>query len=265
MNRAGKAMITGASSGIGAVYADQLAARGLNLILVARDHNRLEAIAQRLRHTYSVEVSCLGVDLTQAAGLEQTLALLEQDLTLTMLVNSAGISPKDPVLESEEQSLAAMVNLNVNVLHRLTIRAAKVFSSRSLGAIINIASVVALMPEKFNGSYSASKSFVLVLTQALAGELALHGVQIQAVLPGFTRTELFERAGIDISVIPPDMLMNASELVEAALIGFERGELVTIPSLVDLALWRSFEHTRQQLAPYLSLQHPAPRYFNTPG
>lgn len=262
MSAIGKALITGASSGIGAVYAERLAARGIDLTLVARDLARLEVLSKRLRQTYSIDVTCLAADLTQSAGLTEVLAQLDKDASLTMLVNSAGTAPNNTVLDSEENKLSSMVYLNVNVLHSLTIRAAKVFSSRANGAIINIASVVALMPEKFNGSYSAGKSFVLVLTQALSCELALHGVQIQAVLPGFTRTEIFERAGLDISVIPPEMMMDAHELVDAALTGFDRGELVTIPSLADLGLWRSFEHARNQLVPHLSRQHPAPRYFN---
>lgn len=263
MNTSGKALITGASSGIGAVYAERMAARGFNLTLVARDQARLEVLSERLRQTHPIKITCLRADLTQSSGIAEVLAQLDNDAELTMLVNCAGTGPKNTVLDSEENKLSSMVYLNVDVLHNLTIRAAKVFSGRTKGGIINIASVVALMPEKFNGSYSASKSFVLVLTQALSCELALHGVQIQAVLPGFTRTEIFERAGLDISVIPPEMMMNVHELVDAALTGFDRGELVTIPSLADLGLWRSFEHARNQLVPHLSRQHPAPRYFNT--
>ncbi len=262
MNSTDKALITGASSGIGAVYAQRLAARGFDLTLVARDVSRLEALAARLTQTYAVGVTCLGVDLTQPAGLAAVLAQLDNDAALTMLVNCAGTAPKNTVLDSEESLLSSMLYLNVNVLHSLTVRAAKVFSGRAQGVIINIASVVALMPEKFNGSYSAGKSFVLVLTQALACELALHGVQIQAVLPGFTRTEIFERAGLDISVIPAEMMMEVGELVDAALTGFDQGELVTIPSLPDLGLWRIYEHARHQLAPHLSRQHPAPRYLS---
>ena len=164
------------------------------------------------------------------------------------------------MLASETAALDRMVHLNVEVLHSLTVTAAKIFANRGAGAIINIASVVALMPERFNPSYVASKAFVLALTQALSKELEPHHVQIQAVLPGFTRTELFDRAGIDINVIPQDMLMEASDMVDAALAGFDKGELITIPSLADVGLWEEMEKARVSLAPHLSLKQAAPRY-----
>jgi len=143
----------------------------------------------------------------------------------------------------------------------LTIAAAKAFSARRGGGIVNLASVVALMPEKFNGSYSAAKSFVLTLTQSLATELDSKGVRIQAVMPGFTRTEIFERAGVDSSGIPSSMMMDAGQMVDAALAGFDLGEVVTIPSLNDDALWTTFDQARHALAPHLSLDKPASRYM----
>ncbi len=153
-----------------------------------------------------------------------------------------------------------MVQLSVDVLHSLTATAAHAFAHRRHGAIINIASVVALMPERFNATYVATKAFVLALTQALSAELGPHGIRMQAVLPGFTRTEIFDRAGIDISVIPAEMMMDAGEMVDAAPSGFDRGEVVTIPSLADGELWEQHERARHDLGPHLSLKHAAQRY-----
>ena len=116
------------------------------------------------------------------------------------------------------------------------------------------------MPEQFNASYVASKAFVLGMTQELAADLNACNVRIQAVLPGSTRTEIFDRAGIGINAIDPDMIMEASELVDAALAGFDQGETVTIPSLSDVGLWEALESARAELRPYLSLRTSALRF-----
>ncbi len=150
--------------------------------------------------------------------------------------------------------------VNVRVLHALTVAAAKAFVGRGSGGIINIASVVATMPERFSGSYAAGRAFVLALTQAMYVELKPKGVRIQAVLPGFTRTEIFNRAGVDSSSIPPSMMMDAGKMVEAALAGHDLGEVVTIPSLEHHDLWVNFEASRRELWPHLSLDRPAVRY-----
>jgi short-subunit dehydrogenase len=176
-------------------------------------------------------------------------------------VNSAGVGPSGPVLTSVDAETKVMIDLNVRVLHALTVAAARAFAARAEGGIINIASVVALMPEKFNGTYAAGKAFVLALTQALDVELRPKNVRIQAVLPGFTRTEIFDRAGVDRSVIPPHMMMGAENMVDAALAGFDAGEVVTVPSLADVDLWMNFEASRRDLWPHLSMDRPAPRYL----
>ena len=254
------ALITGASSGIGAVYADRLAARGYDLILVARDLERLRASANRLSEKHAVAATPLPADLGKPEDLERVVGRLREDSGIEFLVNSAGVAASGSVLASSEADLDRMVFLGVDVLHALTVAAAKAFSARGRGAIVNLASVVALMPEKFNGSYAAAKSFVLTLTQSLALELHPRGVRIQAVLPGFTRTEIFERAGVDSSGIPASMMMDADRMVDAALAGFDIGEIVTIPSLDDDGLWSSFDEARQALAPHLSRDKPAARY-----
>lgn len=254
------ALVTGASSGIGAVYAKKLAERGFDLVVVARDINRLNILAENLSKESRVMITPLAADLSKSADIKRVLSVLAEDEAMQILVNCAGLGPKGPVLSTEAEDLSNMVYLNVDTLHELTVTAAKTFASRGKGGIINIASVVALMPERFNPTYVATKAFVLALTQALAVELKPHGVQIQAVLPGFTRTEIFDRAGIDINIIPAEMMMDAEEMVTAALAGFDRGETVTIPSLEEAGLWETMEEARHGLAPFLSLKHAASRY-----
>lgn len=257
------AIVTGASSGIGAVYADRLAARGYDLIMVARDLERLRNAANRLTGKYAVATTPLPLDLGKRGDLDLLIKRIREDRDIELIVNSAGIGPSGTVLNSNEDDLDRMVYLNVNVLHALTIAAAKSFSQKGSGAIVNIASVVALMPERFNGSYAAGKAFVLSLTQALDVELKPNGVRIQAVLPGFTRTEIFERAGFDEAAIPAGMMMDAGHMVDAALAGFDAGEVVTIPSLGNEDLWKALDSARHELGPHLSLDRPAARYLSS--
>lgn len=256
----GTALVTGASSGIGAVYADRLAQRGYDLLLVARNATRLGELAGRIGKDHSVEVGIEAADLGTAEGVGRIATRLMNGGGVTMLVNCAGVGPRGTFLGSEPADLSELVDLNVIALHELTIAAAQTFAARGAGAIVNIASVVSLMPEQFNASYVASKAFVLALTQALAADLSRAGVRMQAVLPGFTRTEIFDRAGIGIHVIDPEMMMEATEMVDAALAGFDLGETVTIPSLPDPHLWSRYEAARLAMAPHLSLKHAAHRF-----
>ncbi|SDY98072.1 hypothetical protein SAMN03159453_01881 [Pseudomonas sp. NFIX28] len=232
----GLALVTGASSGIGAVYAERLAARGYDLLLVARDEPRLQTAATRLRAEHKVQVEVLKADLTLKADVLKVEQRLRSDSSINLLLNNAGIVADGSLAVADTDRLEAMIQLNVIAVTRLAAAAAASFSAAGRGAIINIASVVALIPESFNATYSATKAYVLSLTQSLAAELDGKGVQVQAVLPGVTRTEIFwERSGIDAQGIPAEMVMDATEIVDAALAGFDQGELITIPSLPDSA------------------------------
>jgi uncharacterized protein len=257
---AGTALVTGASTGIGAVYADRLARRGHDLVLVARDRRRLEALANRLRAETGRSVEVLLADLVQDAELHAVEARLRDDRRIAMLVNNAGMAVAAPLLAADPDRLEAMVRLNVVAAMRLAVTAAAGFAARGRGTIVNIASVLALAPERFNGAYSGTKAFVLNLSQALAAELAGRGVRVQAVLPGATRTELWGRAGTDIASLPPEMLMQAGELVDAALAGLDLGEQITIPSLPDPADWEGLQAARLALGPNLSRDRAAARY-----
>ncbi|WP_068825839.1 SDR family NAD(P)-dependent oxidoreductase [Pseudomonas sp. BMS12] len=262
MSKYGKALITGASSGIGATYAERLARRGYDLLLVARDLARLQEMAASLGAKYGVKVDVLKADLTSKADLQTVEDRLRTDAEIRLLVNNAGVASNGTLAEADLEQAERLIQLNVVALTRLAAVAAAQFSAAGRGAIVNIASVVALAPEMFNAVYSASKAYVLSLTQTLHGEVAAKGVQIQAVLPGVTRTEIWERSGIDGSKLPAEMIMEVGEMVDAALAGFDQGELVTIPSLPDAADWQAFVAARGALGPNLSRNSAAQRYKN---
>ena len=256
----GSALITGASSGIGAIYADRLARRGHDLILVARNRERLEALATRLTDNTGRSVEVIVADLNDRADLARIEQVLRTDASITVLVNNAGVSMSGDLAGADPERLESMIRLNVLAPSLLALAAIPGFVVRGSGTLINISSVLALAPEMFNGSYSGTKAYLLNLSLRLQQEVAGKGVRVQVVLPGATRTAIWEKAGTDIASLPPDMLMDVDEMVDAALAGLDRGELVTIPSLPDTADWEAYEAARQNLMPKLSLSTPAPRY-----
>jgi hypothetical protein len=256
----GTALITGASTGIGALYAERLAQRGYDLLLVARNRERLDAIARRITEATHRPVEVLAADLNDAASLGGVEARLRSDSSITLLVNNAGVAAATPLLNSDVDQMQAMIALNITALMRLTYAAVPGFVARGRGAVINISSVVGVVPEMLNGVYGATKAFVLAFSQSLRHELADKGVVVQAVLPGATRTPLWALAGVDIGTLPQEIVMDADDMVDAALAGFDLGEFVTVPSLPDTADWNAYEATRQALRPNLSLAQPARRY-----
>ena len=256
----GTALVTGASSGIGAIYAERLAARGFDLLLVARDEQRLEAAATQLRAEHGIQVEVLKADLTQRDDVLKIEQRLRSDSSISLLLNNAGVAADGLLANADMEQLEKLIQLNVTTVTRLASAAAASFAKAGRGSIINIASVVALFPERFNATYSASKAYVLSLTQSMNAELDGTGVKVQAVLPGVTRTEIWERSGIDASQIPADMVMEADEMVDAALSGLDQGELITIPSLPDAGEWDAFVAARHVMAPNLSKSTAAARY-----
>lgn len=256
----GTALITGASTGIGAIYADRLARRGYDLVLVARNRERLDTLAGRLTDETRRSVEVIAADLSQRDDLARIEAGLRADASITMLVNNAGIGATGPLLNSEVEKMERMVALNVTALMRLTYAAVPGFVARRRGAIVNIASIVALAPEILNGVYGGTKAFVLAFSQSLQHELADKGVRVQAVLPGATATDFWGLAGTPVEHLPQEIVMPGDDLVDAALAGFDLGEVVTLPSLPDSAQWDTFEAARVALRPNLSRAKPAPRY-----
>jgi short-subunit dehydrogenase len=256
----GTALITGASSGIGAVYADRLAHRGYDLILVARDEKRLTELAASLTSKTGRKVDILPADLTLKADLLRVEDRLRSDKSITALVNNAGFGATSKLVDSKIDDLENMILLNVTALTRLTSAALPGFLDRANGLIINIASIVALAPELLNGTYSGTKAYVVNLTQSLHKEVGDKGIQVQAVLPGAIRTEFWDRAGLPVHNLPEQWVMTADHLVDASLAGLDQGELVTIPSLPNLEDWKKLDAARLALGPNLSRNRPADRY-----
>jgi hypothetical protein len=256
----GTALITGASTGIGSIYADRLAQRGYDLILVARDQQRLANLANGITAKTGRKAEVLAADLTAKADLKRVEERLRSDGSLTALVNNAGFGGVAKLIDSNIDEMDNMIQLNVTALTRLTSAVLPGFLERSKGLIINVASVVALSPELLNCVYSGTKAFVLNLTQSLHNEVKDKGIQVQAVLPGATRTEFWNRAELPVHNLPDEIVMTAEEMVDASLAALDQGELVTIPALPDLADWEKFEAARKALAPNLSHKHSADRY-----
>ncbi|RQR59861.1 SDR family NAD(P)-dependent oxidoreductase [Burkholderia sp. Bp9126] len=256
----GTALITGASSGIGAIYADRLARRGYDLILVARNRDRLAALAERITNDTRRSVEIVDADLNDRAALAAVEAKLKQDASITLLVNNAGVGTHTPLLDSDVDAMTRLIDLNVTALTRLTYAAVPGFVARGNGAVVNISSIVAISPETLNGVYGGSKAFVLAFSQSLHHELAGKGVQVQAVLPGATATAFWQTGGLPIEHLPKEIVMSAADLVDAALTGFDRRELVTIPSLHAGDEWDAYEAARRTMSPHLSSDVPAPRY-----
>ncbi|MBL8467258.1 SDR family NAD(P)-dependent oxidoreductase [Methyloversatilis discipulorum] len=252
------ALITGASSGIGATYAERFARRGHDLVLVARDEARLNTLAARLREDFGVAVDVLPADLTQLSDLATLETRLGYDEKIGILINNAGMAQSGGFLQQTAEGIDALIALNTTALTRLAAAVAPRFVRSGSGAIVNIGSVVGFAPEFGMSIYGATKAFVLFLSQGLHLELSSKGVYVQAVLPAATRTEIWERAGIDVNTLPE--VMEVGELVDAALAGFDRRELVTIPPLHVAERWDALEGARHGLLADIRQAHAAERY-----
>jgi short-subunit dehydrogenase len=261
----GTALVTGASTGIGAIYAHRLAKRGYDLILVARNQDRLQTLASRLTAETGRTIETVAADLNDKADLTRIEEVLRNDASITLLVNNAGVGGTAPLLGSDVDKMVQMIDLNVTALTRLTYAAVPGFVARGGGAIINISSIVAVAPEILNGVYGGSKAFVLAFSQSLKHELADKNIKIQAVLPGATATEFWGIAGTPVEHLPTEIVMSAEDMVDAALAGFDQGELATIPALPDYAQWQAYENARQAMMPNLSRTKPADRYHIVPA
>ncbi|MBK0034824.1 SDR family oxidoreductase [Erwinia sp. S43] len=251
-------LITGASTGIGAVYAQRFAQRGHDLVLVARDKAKLAALAERLQRENGVAVDILPADLTQSDDVATVEARLRDDTKIGILINNAGIAQSGGFAGQTADSIERLIALNVTALTRLANAVTPRFVQAGEGAIVNISSVVGLAPEFGMSVYGATKAFVLFLSQGLNVELADKGVYVQAVLPAGTYTEIWDRAGIDINTLP--QMMEAGDLVDAALVGFDRRETITIPPVQSALSWNSLDAARQALIADINQAKVAERY-----
>jgi short-subunit dehydrogenase len=231
-----RALVTGASSGIGAAFARRLARDGRGLILVARRLDRLEELATELRERHGHAVTVVAADLTQPSDVRKVEEQVASDAALDLLGNNAGCGSMgrcatlDPDREEEE------VRLNVIALQRLTRAALPGMIGRKRGGIINVSSMAGLQAGPCNATYSATKAFVNSFTEALHEELRGSGVQMQALCPGFTRTEFQQQAGVNTSDLPSFAWMSAEAVVDASLAGLGRGDVVLVPGFGNRVL-----------------------------
>jgi len=259
MSNSKTALITGASSGIGAVYAQRLAARGYGLVLVARRAERLEQLAAELRNNHAVSVRTIAADLTQDADTARVEQLL-RDEQIDLLLNNAGMGPAKSTADLSDADAAATLTLNVTALMRLTRAVLPGMRARKSGAIVNVGSVLALHALPMTSLYSATKAFVLTYSRGIQQEVKEDGILVQAVLPAGTITDFYESAGMSIDNFDRSVFMTAEQLVDAALVGLDRGEEVTLPSVHDAALWAEYDAARQILFGGTQNGSPAERY-----
>ena len=254
------AAITGASSGIGSVYADRFAARGYDLILIARRGERLAALSGQLSAVYGVEVEVISADLTKEADLVRVAGSLTDSAALRVVVNNAGNSRLAPLADTSAAESASMIALNIVALTRLTEAVLPSFLSQKDGLIINIASVLSLHALPTSAIYSGTKGYVLNFSRGLQQELAGTGVRLQVVLPGTTATELWDLSGVPLASLNKAKIMSAEDMVDAALAGLDNHEDVTLPSVADASLWDAYDAARSKLFLATQTGKPAPRY-----
>jgi len=259
-NANGTAVITGASAGLGKVYADRLAKRGYDLVLVARRADRLDAIAAALRAQYGVAVRTVVADLGARDDLERVAADIGSDASVTVLVNNAGTSTFAPLGDTTAEQLAAMNDVNVAALVRLSQVIVPRFKARNRGTVINIGSVLGLFSFPGSAVYSGGKAYVNHFTRALQDEVAGTGVVVQLVAPSATATEIWDIAGVPVTNLQAGSVMTADACVDAALAGLDQGETVTFPSLENPALFAAYEQARAALVAAFSSGTPASRY-----
>jgi len=254
------ALVTGASAGIGAVYAERLAERGYDLILVARRADRLDALSGKLAAAHGTKIDVVAADLAKDADLTRVEQLIRDNPAITLLVNNAGTSTLAPVAKTSEQDAAAMVALNVTALTRLTYAVLPAFLARNEGAIINVASVLSFHALPISAIYSGTKGYVMNFSRGLQQELADTNIRLQLVMPASTATELWDLSGVPLASLNQSSVMSAENLVDAALAGFDKGEAITLPSVHDAGLWDRFDDARSALFAATQTGEPAPRY-----
>ncbi len=224
-----RALVTGASEGIGEAFAQELAERGTDVVLVARRKQRLEELAAELRSAHGVVAEVLAADLTDETAIAEVETRLEQDeRPIDLLVNNAGgASQQRPFLEMDRRVLDRDAYLNSLALLRLTHAAARAMTRRGQGNVINVSAGIAFYPLPYGAAYGASKAFVNSLSEALDYELRKGGVRVTAVCPGFTRTGAQERLGMNVDHVPRVLWMEPREVAVAALKAARRGRRVS--------------------------------------
>ena len=257
----GTAIVTGASSGIGKVYAERLAARGHDLVLVARRRDRLEQIADDLQARFSIRARPLVADLSTGTGVDAVTDLLATDPSVSLIVNNAGFSALRPLTQTPEYTVSRMIALNVTALTALSKAALAAFKARNRGTIINVGSGAGFSPYPGIPVYGSTKAYVFLFTQSLQQEIAGTDVRVQLVLPGAVLSEGWEVAGGgDLDPLPDNLVMTAEDCVDAALAGLDQGEAISAPSLHDVSLLSEYVALSGRLLQAVFDATPAERY-----
>jgi short-subunit dehydrogenase len=256
----GTAVITGASSGIGKVYADRLAKRGYNLLLIARRGDRLKELAQQLGNDQGVSAETLVADLGNPADVKKVADAIATDSRITMLVNNAGTSTMGPSIKVPLTEIDRQLDVNARALTHLSLAVLSGFKERDRGTIINIGSVLSFYALPFTTTYSGTKGHVMLFTFGLQHEVAGTNVFVQLVLPATTATEIWDVAGVGLKSLNPATIMTPENCVDAALAGLDRRETVTLPSVEDPKLWAAFDDARVKLFAASQTGKPASRY-----
>lgn len=231
-----RALVTGASSGIGAEFARQLAAQGSDLVLVARQQQRLADTAATLMHEYGVHAEVLAADLTDRDDLEQVaLRVASHDDPIDVLINNAGYGSYGRFADNDIDAECGQIDLNVYALTRLTHAALGQMVPAATGTIINVSSTAGAQPMPYSAVYAATKAYVTNLTHALVEELSGTGVHVMAVLPGFTRTEFHERAHVSTQALPGQLWMTPDQVVGATLRDWQKGRHICVPGIMNRA------------------------------
>ncbi len=246
------ALVTGASSGIGAAFAEHLAQDGYDLVIVARRRDRLESLAGQLQQNHHSNVDVIVADLSKSDDLRTVEKRVAEDSALELLVNNAGFGAYMPFVQL--------------AVARLTRAALPGMIARGHGSIINVSSRLAFsgpmgssqLPKR--ATYAGTKAFVITFTQLLQSELEGTGVRVQALCPGLVRTEFHERVGMDPNRFSPQMIMAAEDLVDASLAGLKSGEVICIPALEDADLLQQLQEDKRRLFEISATGKVATRY-----
>jgi uncharacterized protein len=234
IGRGDVALVTGASAGIGRAFADRLAARGMDLVLVARSADRLEELAETLRTRDGVAVEVLAADLTDAAQLATVEARLHATTApVSLLVNNAGFANTGDYTTIPVDDEERVLRLNVVAVARLAHAALGGMRARRKGGVVNVSSLGGFAPFGGMATYTASKAFVTALSQALSQEVRRDGITVLALCPGYTHTEFQERTGYHGSRTPERLWMSADQVVDVALRAFDRGRSISVPGAAN--------------------------------
>ncbi|MFJ9734254.1 SDR family NAD(P)-dependent oxidoreductase [Streptomyces sp. NPDC101171] len=234
------ALVTGASAGLGRAFAKVLAEQGYDLILVARSESDLKERAEDLYRAYGTDTEVLPADLTTDDGCAAVTSRIRTGPPVDLLVNNAGIGHERPFLDTGAAAEERLLDLNVRAVLRLTDAALSVMTARGSGSVLNVASVAGLGPAWLSSTYPASKAWIIAFTESLGAshQVKSAGVRMTALLPGYTRTEFHQRAGIPTTFPPPWLWLDAERVVRKGLRDLAAGRVLSVPSLrYKVAAW----------------------------